>query len=240
MTTRLETLSPRLAKIKRYVSKRRVADIGCDHGKLIDDLFASGLIDYAFVSDISEPSVQKAVVLLTKHGYNFDYAVADGLQAIKPEHNIEEVVISGMGGLEIIKILSNNTTNISDFVLQPQNNEIALKKFLVSHGYNIIKDQIVKDRHMFYNVLKVIKTNKKQHISAFYLQFGVTNFESKSHDFLEYLDFLDKRCNNIITKAPFFKRLAVKKQLKQIKKAYKKWGKINERNFAISKNWYGT
>ena len=118
MTTNLESLSLRLIRIKQFVTGKRVADIGCDHGKLVDDLFKTGRIEYALMSDISEPSVNKAVTLLNKSSFNFDYAVADGLDAIRPEQNIDEVIISGMGGLEIIKILSNNHTLVPSFVLQ--------------------------------------------------------------------------------------------------------------------------
>ena len=73
MKTNIEYLSPRLIKVRDFVDCKRVADIGCDHGKLVEDLFINNMIDYAFVSDISKPSVTKAVELLTKNNRNFDY-----------------------------------------------------------------------------------------------------------------------------------------------------------------------
>lgn len=235
MTTKIEKLSFRLAKIRQFVTGKRVADIGCDHGKLIADMFDRGLIDYAFVSDISEPSVNKAVKLLSEKGYNFDYAVADGLDGIKENFQIDEVVISGMGGLEIINILSANRTNICSFVLQPQNNELKLKKYLIKNKYKIVKDVIVKDKHMYYNVLKVVRTDKKQHLSEFKLRFGKDNFNGNI-DFIDYLKYLKTKYSNILAGMPFFKKLKLKKEIRYLNKAYKKLGENYENNFTISKS----
>lgn len=223
MTTNLESLSLRLIRIKQFVTGKRVADIGCDHGKLVDDLFKTGRIEYALVSDISEPSVNKAVTLLNKSSFNFDYAVADGLDAIRPEQNIDEVIISGMGGLEIIKILSNNHTLVPSFVLQPQNNELKLKQYLLKNGYNIVRDEIVRERHMFYNVLNVVKTTKHQKLSGFDLRFGKDNFNNNK-DFLEYLNYQNIKYTAMLDNLPPLKKLEAKKELNYIKKAYKKWG----------------
>lgn len=235
MTTKMEKLSFRLAKIRQFVTGKRVADIGCDHGKLVADLFERKLIEYAFVSDISEPSVNKAVKLLSEKGYNFDFAVADGLDAIKEDFQIDEVVISGMGGLEIIKILSANRTNVKSFVLQPQNNELKLKKYLIKNKYKIVRDVIVKDKHMYYNVLKVVAGDKKQHLSEFELRFGKDNFNGNI-DFEDYLKYLNTKYSSILANMPFLKKQKLKKELKYLNKAYKKLGENYENNFTISKS----
>ena len=235
MTINIESLSLRLIRIRNFVTGRRVADIGCDHGKLVYDMFERGLIDYAFVSDISEPSVNKAVKLLSSAGYPFDYAVADGLDAVKPEYDIDEVVISGMGGLEIIKILQNNRLNLDRFVLQPQNNELKLKQYLLKNGYNIVRDEIVRDKHMFYNVIKVVKTGKRQKLTPFELRFGKDNFGSNM-DFIAYLDFLKLKYESMLPMVPPLKKAEVSRELKYIDLAYKKWGKRYEKNITVSKN----
>ena len=138
-------LSIRLQNIAKLVDERRVADIGCDHGKLVANLFEKSLIDYAFVTDISMPSVQKAVKILSDMKVHFDWACGDGTEKITNSHNIKEGIISGMGGLEIIKIFKNSKVDIDKWVLQPQNNEIALKKYLIKNKYKIVQDFIVKD-----------------------------------------------------------------------------------------------
>ena len=238
MKTNIEYLSPRLIAVRSMVDKERVADIGCDHGKLIEDLFRNGKINYAFVSDISEPSVKKAVNLLTNNNRNFDYAVADGLDKIEEQHNIQQVVISGMGGLEIIKILENNKLNLDNFVLQPQNNEIKLKKWLNENNYEIIKDLIVKDRHIYYNVFKVQAVKKVKRQKFFDMKFGKDNFYG-NEDFYKYLQYSKSKFEKMLWAMPKSKQKEVKKELKLIKKAVRKWERINENNVAISKTRYG-
>ena len=238
MKTNIEYLSPRLIKVRDFVDCKRVADIGCDHGKLVEDLFRQDMIDYAFVSDISKPSVTKAVELLTKNNRNFDYAVGDGLEKIEEKHNVEQVIISGMGGLEIIKILDNNHLNISKFVLQPQNNEIKLKMWLIENNFEILNDLIVKDKHIYYNVIKVQSAKKVKKQKPFNLKFGKDNFNG-NEDFYKYLMFLKSQYEKRLFAMPKEKQKEVKKELKLVNKAVKKWEKINENNFTISKTRYG-
>lgn len=238
MKTKLEYLSPRLQLVSRFVDKKRVADIGCDHGKLVEDLFRNNKIDYAFISDISEPSVTKAVKLLTDNNRDFDYAVGDGLEKIEKNHNIEQVVISGMGGLEIIKILENNKLKLNNFVLQPQNNELKLKQWLLQNNYEIVNDLIVKDRHIYYNVLKVISAKKVKKLRLFDLKFGKHNFNG-NEDFFKFLVYQKSKFEKMLWSMPKAKQKEVKKELKFIKKAFKKWERINENNVTISKTGYG-
>lgn len=227
-------LSPRLNLVAKLVDKSRVADIGCDHGKLLEELFRLNKINYAFASDISAPSVQKAVELLSINNRHFDYAVGDGLTTIKQEHNITQVVISGMGGLEIIKIMEQNTLNIDSFVLCPHNNEIRLKLWLIKNKYEIINDLIVKDKHIYYNVLKAVRVKTKKRVSLFDLKFGKENFYGNL-DFYNYLMYSKDKFNKLILNLPIKKQKEVKKELVFIKKAIKKWERLNENNVTISK-----
>ena len=237
MKTKIEYLRPRLISVRRLVDKERVADIGCDHGKLVEDLFRNEKITYAFVSDISKDSVMKAVELLTKNNRQFDYGVGDGLSTLSEKHNIEQVIISGMGGLEIIKILENNHLKLDSFVLQPQNNELKLKMWLNKNNYEIINDFIVKDRHIYYNVMK-IKLGKCKKQNLFNLKFGKENFYGNK-DFYEYLKYTHNKLQEKLMAIPKSKQKEIKKEIKLFKKALKKWGKINENNVAISKTRYG-
>lgn len=227
-------LGDRLSLVATFVDKERVADVGCDHGKLLEELFRQNKITYAFASDISEPSVNKAKELLTANNRNFDYAVGDGLEKIETMHNIQQVVISGMGGLEIIKIMENNPLEFNDFVLCPHNNELALKMWLINNQYQITNDLIVKERHIFYNVLKVVKTEQKQKLRVFDLKFGKNNFVSNV-DFYKYLIYSKDKYEKLLLNLPKNKLKTIKTELKYVNKAIKKWERFNEKNIAISK-----
>lgn len=228
-------LSKRLTKVAEFVDEKRVADIGCDHGKLVEYLFQNNDIDYAFVSDISGPSVEKAKTLLSENNRDFDWAVADGLTSVEEKHNIKQAIISGMGGLEIINILKNNKPNICKFVLQPQNNEQKLKKFLIKNKFCIKNDIIVKDKNIFYNVLKVEKKKRKTRVSSFYLRFGKDNFDGNK-DFLLYLNYLKDKLEKIYISVPRNTKFKIKIKIKQVNKALKIWEKRNGEDITISKD----
>lgn len=213
-------LSTRLSSIAEQVDRRRVADIGCDHGKLVEYLFDNNAIDYAFVTDISLPSVQKAVKILGDKDRAFDWACGDGTQHITPQHNIEQGIIAGMGGINIVKILKNDSSNIKSWVLQPQNNEFYLKKYLIKNKYKIVCDFIVKDKNIYYNILKVEKTSRRHKYSQFNMYFGKDNFTQNKY-FEGYLDYVQKKCEFIKNKAPFKVKRIVKKVLKYTNKARK-------------------
>ena len=60
------------------------ADIGCDHGKLAVELIKQGKANVVIASDISEKSLQKAVINSRLNGYEDQIIciAADGLNAI--------------------------------------------------------------------------------------------------------------------------------------------------------------
>ncbi len=228
-------LSKRLSIVASLVDKDRVIDIGCDHGKLVESLFEEGKITYAFVSDISKPSVLKAVKLLTEHNRNFDYAVADGFSPSTKDKKLNQCIISGMGGLEIIKILSANPTNITSYVLQAQNNVLELKNYLIKNKLTIVRDIIVKDKNIYYNVVKVEKLQKQVKPSLFELRFAYENFLNHNEDFYLYLQYLRQKYENIINNLPLFKKSKLRKELNYVNIAIKKWENMYGKDITISK-----
>ena len=180
-------LSIRLKKICDMVSySKTVADVGCDHGKVVAQLFLDNKIEYAYLSDISAKSVKKADDLLKELNISSDkyqVIVTDGLNNYNVK-DIDTVIIAGMGGLEIKKILINNNVDVKEFVLVPHNNDVELRKYLIKNNYKIDKDLIVKDANKYYNILKVTKGCSK--LNKLQMYFGKTNFEVVTDDFIEY------------------------------------------------------
>ena len=62
-----------------------------------------------------------------------------------------------MGGDEIINIIKSSPIDINTYILSPQHNISDVKKFMISSGYSINYDKIIKDGHKFYNILKCQK-----------------------------------------------------------------------------------
>ena len=137
------TNSNRINQIGLFVSKRVVAEVGADHGFITKNLFETKKIDFAYLTDISEKCLQKSINNFKNTPYNCKFLVGDGLEALKNEDfknspKPEEIIIAGMGGNEIIKILQNKEANkFNFFVLQPQKNVVELRKFLQERNFLI-------------------------------------------------------------------------------------------------------
>lgn len=192
----------RLKLITSLVSSKTVADIGTDHGKVIAQLFLDKKIDYAYLSDISEQSLEKAKTLLKELGFDnkAKYIVCDGLLGYD---NIDgfDVVIAGMGGEEIIKILSSykNISKANSYVLQPQKNVVKLRKYLVKNHFKIIVDKMVRQGKQYYSVIKVVygkdRLNRKE------LFFGRTNVKEYGEDFVGFLNNQKDQYESIFAEA---------------------------------------
>ena len=187
------TNSSRINQISLFVSKRVVAEVGADHGFITKNLFETNKIDFAYLTDISNKCLQKSINNFKNTSYNCKFLVGDGLEALKNEDfknspKPEEIIIAGMGGNEIIKILQNKEANkFNFFVLQPQKNVVELRKFLQERKFLIEKDFMVKDGKIYYNVLKVVRTNCLNNLTEEEILFGKTNLISFNPDFENYI-----------------------------------------------------
>lgn len=184
----MSKLSKRLQTIANLVGGDIVSDIGCDHGKLAEYLLENKIVKKMIVSDISAPSLQKAIDLLGVGNYAFEAICCDGLKGYNNKQ-IDQCIISGMGGDEIMQIISNSPIQIRSFILSPQHNNIEVKKFMLNVGYNIDYDIIIKDKGKFYNIFRC---NKGDHVSTFNdfdLLFGKDNFISQDSDINEFVDY---------------------------------------------------
>ena len=185
----MSKLSKRLQTVANLVSGNIVADIGCDHGKLAEYLLENSVVKKMIVSDISAPSLQKAIDLLCISNYNFEAICCDGLQGYQGK-DIDQCIISGMGGDEIMHIISNSPIQINSFILSPQHNNIDVKKFMLNAGYNIDYDIIIKDKGKFYNIFRCNKSNNiVEKLNEFDLLFGKNNFNTDDSDVDEFVEY---------------------------------------------------
>lgn len=138
-------------------------DIGCDHALLSIYLVKEKKIKKAIASDNKSGPLQKA-----KENINF-YKVKDKIKLVKAEglasyeEGIDTITISGMGGLNINKIIDNHKKllkNINTLILSPNNYSIAVKRKLIKLGYHIINEQLVKDKNIIYQILVFTKGKK--------------------------------------------------------------------------------
>lgn len=179
LSYRLEKIYSELTPVKTF------ADVGCDHGYIAEAMLENGKCEKAIISDISKSSLKKAEDLLeSKFPKKFISIVADGFSGL-PE--FDEALIAGMGGEEIIKIISEAKFTPEFLVLQPMKNTDKVRRFLLISGYKLIKDYTFKADGKFYDLIKAVKADGKDVYTEKEILYGRDNLTGKNSDFSDYL-----------------------------------------------------
>ncbi len=100
-------MNKRLSAIAALVKEGKgLVDVGTDHGYLPAYLAASGYKGALYASDINEGPLQSARRTAAEAGLSdrIRFLLCDGLRLCPPEE-IDTIVIAGMGGDMIVKIL---------------------------------------------------------------------------------------------------------------------------------------
>ncbi len=146
------------------------ADVGCDHGYCARHVLESGKCGNVIITDISAKCLAKAESLLK--GFILSgkcrAVCCDGLSGV-PE-DTEQVLIAGMGGEEIIRILTEGFIP-RKFIFQPMKNAPKLRRFLLDGGCNITYDGVFKDGK-FYFVIKGERGGGCKDYTSVQLAFG--------------------------------------------------------------------
>ncbi len=154
-------LSNRLALCAEFVKGERVCDVGTDHGYLAAELLSKGICKTAIASDINEKPLSAARETLRKAGvlHRADIILSDGLDNV-PESGVTDIVIAGMGGELISRILSRcEWLTGKNLVLQPMSRAAELIDCLCGNGFEIIEQKAVLDGRFCYTVINAVKTN---------------------------------------------------------------------------------
>ncbi len=145
---RIDTLCAHITKAKSF------ADVGCDHGYCTEYTLENGLCERAIFSDVSRGSLAKAERLLA------DFVAAgratpvlgDGFFGVPKD--TDEVLVAGMGGSEIVSILSDEKYGFMPkrFIFQPMHDSEKLRRYILRNGGYIERDYTFEDGK-FYDVL---------------------------------------------------------------------------------------
>lgn len=165
------------------------ADVGCDHGYCSEYMLKNGLCKRAILSDISKGSLAKAESLLAPYirGGIAVSVLGDGFKGVPKD--TDEVLIAGMGGSEIVSILSDNEFGFipKRFVFQPMHDTEKLRRYLVEKGGYIERDFTFEDGK-FYDVLvghRADGTDEKQLYTDGEFAFGKENLTTMPAAFVK-------------------------------------------------------
>lgn len=215
-------INERLKKIGDLVEANSFClDVGCDHAFLDIYLVKRGDNIKAIASDIKEgPLNQAKENIKREHLENeIEVRLGDGLNTYSKE--VDTVIISGMGGRNIIGICKNNLKilkEIDTLILSPNNYQEDLKRFLCKNGFYIENEEFVKMGNFIYQII-IFKKGKKKYSKREYF-FGPIFLTKKDKLFKEYYEREMKSREiliNILPKNYRLKKYLVKKEIKLIK-----------------------
>ena len=149
-------ITPRLKAIINNVTCREIADIGTDHAYIPIFLTENYLADKVIATDINEGPLFIACENINKKNLEekIETRLGGGLSVIG-EGEVDEIIIAGMGGILISEIIDNdiNIAKNSRLILQPMNAQYELRKYLLSHGFKIISEDISVEGFKVYNII---------------------------------------------------------------------------------------
>lgn len=150
-------LSKRMQAIADLVTPGlSVADIGCDHGYLPIYLVQNQIINRAVAMDIKKGPISAAQDHIHREGLD-DYIttrLSDGLQNLQPTEG-QSVIIAGMGGRLILKILADGkrfyeSGQIQELILQPQSELSLFRRSMRQMGFVCQKEDMVLEDGKYY------------------------------------------------------------------------------------------
>lgn len=183
-------LSPRLEVIASCVAGvKTMADIGTDHGYLPVFLVENHMVSTAIASDTNQQPLRKAEKIITEQQLEnyIETRLGSGLSVLKPGE-VEAVVMAGMGGLLIRDLLEAEplvALGVKKLVLQPMNNQAVLRRYLETHGFKIIKEDLAQETDRVYEII-VIEPGKMVITNPLEYELGF-EFDQNKHPLLETL-----------------------------------------------------
>ena len=183
-----------------------VIDVGCDHA-LIDIYLTLNKLNTCIASDINQNALDSAITNIKKYHLENEIktVISDGLNNIEiPDNNT--IIICGMGTNTILNILNNTDyKKINNLIIQSNNDLYLLRKEITKLGFYIEKDIKLKDKNIFYTIIKFKKGNKKYKKYEYLYGINLDNQEYINYELNKNIKIL-----NNLPKKKIIKRLSLK------------------------------
>lgn len=194
---------PRLEAVAGCVPRESiVADIGTDHAYLPVFLVLKGISPKVIAVEKSANNMVVARRNLERLGLGekVELRVGEGLSVIDREDGVEALVIAGLGGITICHILQRGREKLDwfgCFILQPQGDVYALRRWLTAHNLCLTHERLVRDNNRFYEIL-VVQHGKQQPVKdPLLLEVGPCLVQGRDPLLPAYLEDKINRCRRI-------------------------------------------
>lgn len=197
----------RIKTIASLVDKdSKLVDIGTDHGYLPIYLYENEITKNITGSDISSNALKFAKANFEKHNLSdkIKLIVSDGFKNLDEKY--DTAVISGMGTDTIKKILDiDNIPN--KLIISSHKNVDELRLFMNEKGYKIIKEIVLQENDIFYDIIKyekgneilnkyellVGKSNNLEYEKHLLEKYKIIYNKSKNKKYLEYINIIERK-----------------------------------------------
>lgn len=149
---RLETI------IERMPASGCIADIGCDHAYVAIEAVRRGKAVRALACDVRKGPLQQAAehILCAGLAGKIETRFSDGLDKVALGE-ADCVIIAGMGGPLMERILQGRLADFGHFVLSPQSEIPHFRRFLLAEGMQIDEETMLIDEGKYYVIFNVSK-----------------------------------------------------------------------------------
>lgn len=184
-------LSQRLKTVASCVTKGyRVADIGTDHGYIPIYLAQNGIVPSAIAMDINKGPLARAEEHIRENGLEdrIETRLSDGLAKLK-EEEVDSIIIAGMGGTLIVKILSEGLSiirQVKEVILSPHSDLDVVRRFLQEEGFVITYETMLVEDGKYYTVMKTTQGHM-EYDKSIYFKYGKFLLESRNPILQEFL-----------------------------------------------------
>lgn len=223
-------LSKRLLAVADLASAGHcLADVGTDHGYIPIYLIEQGRFDRAIAMDVRKGPLLRAEENRGVHGLEekIELRLSDGVRALK-ESEADTVVIAGMGGGLIIKILTEGEEvlrSVGHLILQPQSELFKVRDFLEQSSYRIESEHMLEEDGKYYSMMRVVH-GISEPLSDVEKKYGPLLLKKKNPYLQEFLEKEEKKYLEIKQRLEIkegekaeFRRKEVEEELLDIQRA---------------------
>ena len=143
-----------------------IADIGCDHAYVPIEAVRQGKAQHAIACDVRTGPLQHAEehILFAGLAGKIETRCSDGLGRVQAGE-ADTVVMAGMGGPLMERLLLGRLDDFPHFVLSPQSEIPHFRHFLLDQGMKIEEETMLVEDGKYYVILNVSK-NQEGHTST--------------------------------------------------------------------------
>ena len=215
-------INERLKRIGDLVEANSTClDVGCDHALLDIYLVKRNKNIKAIASDIAEGPLEQAKNNIKRERLDGEIEVRLGAGLDTYTDDIDTVIISGMGGRNIIGICKDNPKvlkKIKTIIISPNNYQEDVKRYLCKNGFYIENEEFVRDKKFIYQII-ILKKGKKKYTKKEYF-FGPVFLTKKGPLFREYYEREVKSREILLSLLPNnfrYKKYQTRKEIEMIK-----------------------